>query len=150
MPFITLLNQLMSTDNELDLVCVLELVYYFVAEEPTSPSWVLFPWLDVLFRVRPHQIANGSRRGNLYIPLECSDGVDSSAFGGKSSMDAKDLTFNDGSQGQVVESIVEIVPDIVIAVLFGYFIIKAIDVGDVTRLVIASQQNNCLRIFEFV
>ena len=65
-------------------------------------------------------------------------------------MHAEDLTLDDGCQRQVIEGIIEIVPDIVIAVLFGCLLIKAVDIGDVAGLVVTTQQHDVLRVFYLV
>lgn len=62
-------------------------------------------------------------------------------------MNTEYLSFDDGSEGEVVKGIIEIIPDVVVAVLFCDFVIKSIDVGNVTGLVVAPQQHHCLGIF---
>lgn len=46
-------------------------------------------------------------------------------------MDAEDLSLYDSSKRKVVESVSEIVPNIVIAIFFSNFIVEAIDCRDV-------------------
>ena len=65
-------------------------------------------------------------------------------------MNAKDLSLNDSCKRKVVKSISEIVPYIMVAILFGNFVVEAVNCGDVSRLVISSQQYYCLRIFELI
>lgn len=61
-------------------------------------------------------------------------------------MNAKDLTLNDCCQRKIVESVVEVVPNIMVAVFFCDLVIKSINIGNVTRLVIAPQQDHSLRV----
>ena len=65
-------------------------------------------------------------------------------------MNTKYLSLNDSRKRKIVKCISEVVPDIMIAILFCYLIIKAIYSGDVSWLMIAPQQYYCLRIFELV
>lgn len=65
-------------------------------------------------------------------------------------MDAEDLSFDDGCEGEVVEGVIEVVPDVVVAVLAGDFIVESVDVGDVSRLVVAPQQHHHLRVLQLV
>lgn len=65
-------------------------------------------------------------------------------------MDTKDLPLNDCSQGEVIKGIVEIMPNIVIAIFFCDFVIEAVDIGDVTGLMVTSHKNYSLRIFKLV
>ena len=57
-------------------------------------------------------------------------------------MEAEDLIVNEGGQGQVVKQIGEIFPDVCIAVLAQAFVIEAIDLGDLSRLVIATKNGD--------
>ena len=61
-------------------------------------------------------------------------------------MNAEDLTLNDSCERQVVESVIEVVPDIMVTILFCNLVIKSINIGNVTRLVIAPQQDHSLRV----
>lgn len=54
-------------------------------------------------------------------------------------MHAEDLSLDDGSEWQIVEGFIEIIPDVMIAVFLGDFIIEAIDIGYITWLVIAAE-----------
>jgi hypothetical protein len=46
-------------------------------------------------------------------------------------MDTEDLSLDDSSKRKVIESISEIVPNIVIAIFFSNLIVEAIDCRDV-------------------
>lgn len=47
-------------------------------------------------------------------------------------MQTKDLVLNESSQWKVVEQICEVFPDIGIAIFSEAFVIKTIDLGDLT------------------
>lgn len=47
-------------------------------------------------------------------------------------MYAKDLSLDDGCEGKVVKGVIEVVPNVVIAILLGDFIVETVDIGDVT------------------
>lgn len=53
-------------------------------------------------------------------------------------MDTEDLTLYDGCKGEIIKSIIEVIPDVMIAIFFCYLIIKAIYVRDISRLVVSS------------
>ena len=65
-------------------------------------------------------------------------------------MYTENLSFYDCCEGKVVKGISEIGPDIMISIFFGDLIIESIDSGDISWLMISSQQYNNLGIFEFV
>jgi hypothetical protein len=62
-------------------------------------------------------------------------------------MDAKDLPLDDCSQRKVIKRIVEIMPNIVIAILFCYFVVEAVYIGNVTGFMVTPHENYSLRIF---
>jgi hypothetical protein len=53
-------------------------------------------------------------------------------------VDAEYFSLYDGGKWQIVKGVIEILPNVMIAILFGYFIVESIDVGDVAGLVISS------------
>mgnify|MGYP006888316163 CR=1 FL=1 len=147
MPFVALLNKLMSSYDQSYIVCMWELIYNFLAKQPASSSRVLLPEIDVLLRIRPHQITYRPRWGNLNISFKSSNSVNCSSFGRKSAVYAKYLSFYDSGEWEVIKGVIKVMPDVVISIFFGYFVIKSIYIGYVTALMVAPQQYHSLRIF---
>lgn len=54
-------------------------------------------------------------------------------------MHAEDLPLNDGGEWQIIEGFIEIIPDVMIAVFLGDFIIEAVDISYIAWLVIAAE-----------
>lgn len=48
--------------------------------------------------------------GYFHFPVDSSHLVNRFDFGGKTSMNAEDFVFNEGSEGQVIKSLIEIFP----------------------------------------
>lgn len=65
-------------------------------------------------------------------------------------MYAEDLALDDSCEREIVEGIIEIIPDIMVAVFLGDFVVEAVGEGDVARLVVAAQQNDHLGVLDFV
>ena len=61
-------------------------------------------------------------------------------------MQAEDGVLYDSRQWQIVKKLRETLPDIGIAVLPEALVIKAIDLGDLSRLMVSSQDCDALRI----
>lgn len=59
-------------------------------------------------------------------------------------MSSKDLSLNNGRQGQVVEELRQHFPDVVIFILSHALIIKAIVLGDASGFVVASEDGESL------
>ena len=86
----------MWSDYGFDVIGSLKLLHNFTSEEPACPSWVLFPCLDLVFRVGPHEVANRAWGGELGVAVEGSDGVDGGAFGGEAAMDTENISLYNG------------------------------------------------------
>ncbi len=65
------------------------------------------------------------------------------------SMDAEDLVIDDHAQGQEIEHVSEVMPDISIAVLPGAFGIEAIRLGYAARLMVAADQMYSVGVSKF-
>lgn len=65
-------------------------------------------------------------------------------------MDAEYLSFDDCSERKVVESVSKVVPNVVVAVLFGHLVVEAVDGRNVPGLVVASQQYHQFGVLQFV
>lgn len=66
------------------------------------------------------------------------------------SMHTKDASLNDGRYWQVVKNLSKVIPHIMIAIFFIDLVIKPVIQADCPWLVISSQKNNFIRIFEFI
>ena len=64
----------------------------------------------------------------------------------KTTVEAEYLIVYQGSEGQVIEQVGKIFPDIGVPVFAKAFIIKAVDLGNLTGLVIAAEDSDSLRI----
>ena len=57
-------------------------------------------------------------------------------------MEAEDLVVDEGGEGKVVEEISEILPHVCVAVFSQTLIVEAVNLGDLARLVVASQDGD--------
>ena len=64
-------------------------------------------------------------------------------------MQAKDLVLDEGGEGQVVEEIGEVFPDVCVAVFTEAFVIEAVDLGDLAGLVVATEDGYSLGVANF-
>jgi hypothetical protein len=64
-------------------------------------------------------------------------------------MDTEDLSFNDSTNTKVVKYFGAVLPRICIAVFSDGFIIESIDSGDLSGLVVTSQEGDVSGILEF-
>lgn len=59
-------------------------------------------------------------------------------------MKTEDLVVDQGGQGEVVEKVGEVLPDIGIAVFAQAFVVEPVHLGNLTRLVVAAENGNPL------
>lgn len=72
--------------------------------------------------------------------------VESVDAGAQAAVQAEDLAVDQGSQGQVVEQVREILPDVGVAVLPETLVVESVDLGDLAGLVVAAQYRDALAI----
>ena len=59
-------------------------------------------------------------------------------------MKTEDLVVDKGREGQVVEEVGEVLPDVGIAVLPQALVVEAVDLGNLARLVVATKNGDAL------
>ena len=64
-------------------------------------------------------------------------------------MEAEDLVVDEGGKRKVVEEIGEVFPYVGVAVLPETLVVEAVDLCDLTRLVVATENCDALRISDF-
>lgn len=141
-------HQLMSSSNHLQIICVVELLSNVLPEGVASAPRV-HPPSRTIIGVRPEEVAHWAFVGDFLEPFEGPDVVQGLDAGGESAMEAKELIFDDGCEGKVVKEFSEAFPDIGVAVLAAAFIVKAIDLGDLSGLVISPQDGDSVFVPHF-
>jgi hypothetical protein len=81
--------------------------------------------------------------------VESSNVVESIDAWGQTSMEAENLIVDESGKREVVEEICEVFPHVCVAIFPETFIVEAIDLGDLTRFVIATEDCDALRISDF-
>ena len=84
--------------------------------------------------------------GDLLLPVNGPDLVQSLDTGTQTSVDTEYLAVNDGGQGQVVKYLRAVSPDRDTAVFAETFVVETVDLGDLSGLVVASNQVDSIRI----
>lgn len=96
--------------------------------------------------VRPQQIAHGAFVRDFLDSVESPDVVEGINAGGETAVEAKDLVVDEGREGEVVEKVGEVLPDIGVAVFAEALVVEAVDLGDLARLVVAAEDGDALRV----
>ena len=134
---IAVLNHLMCSANQIDVIFLQELLNDGFAKCIANASIILSPAALGLFRIRPKQVAQKavlryfSRSCNL-LQLCYSD-----EFRGESTMHAKDLVIDEGCNWHAVEHVLELLPD-ADTVSSLALIVEAVDSVDLSALVVTA------------
>mmetsp|Transcript_36448 Transcript_36448/g.35301 ORF Transcript_36448/g.35301 Transcript_36448/m.35301 type:complete len:236 (+) Transcript_36448:293-1000(+) len=99
--------------------------------------------------VAPHQIGKGPFMGDLLEPLDLLDVLYVLEGGGEAGMDAEDGVVDDGGDGEEVEQVREVLPHRRRPILPLAFRVEAVDLGDLSGFVVASEQSDPLGVAEF-
>lgn len=86
---------------------------------------------------------------NFLFTVNCLYLVEGFDTGRKTSVHAKGLLVDEGRQREIVENFGAVPPHIHTAVLAEAFVVEAIDLGDLARLVVAADKRNAVRIAHF-
>ena len=68
--------------------------------------------------------------------------VKSGKVGRETAMSAKDLSFDNSGEGEVIEEISKHFPDVVVFILADAFVVESVGLSDGARLVVAPQDGN--------
>lgn len=99
--------------------------------------------------VRPQEVAHGTFVRNFLDSVKGSDIVECVDARGETSVEAEDLVVDESGERKVVEKIGEVFPHVRISVLSEAFIVEAVHLGDLTRLVVATKDGNPLWVSDF-
>jgi hypothetical protein len=86
---------------------------------------------------------------NFLYAIKCSNVIEGINTWGETSVEAEYLVVDEGSEGEEVEKVGEIFPHVCIAIFAKALVVKAIDLSDLARFVVASKDRNALRISDF-
>lgn len=80
--------------------------------------------------------------GDLHSSVNESHLIDGLDFWGKSSVDTENFSFNNSSNSEIVENFCAVFPWVGITILSNGLIVETIDGGDLSSLVISSQESD--------
>lgn len=133
----------MRSCDELESIDVVEFGCHFVAKKPAGASWTDSPSLD-FFGVRPNEIAEGTFVWNLLSASHNADLINGANLRTQTAMNAKYLAVDDSCQNQEVENVTAGFPHRGIPIFRLALFIKAVNLSDLSGLVIASNQNDAV------
>ena len=138
----------MRSGNQFQVVRMVELLADVLAEGVAGTSGWDTPSTSVV-RVRPEEVADWAFMWHLHDSVELLDLVKGVDAWGKSSVETKDVSFDDSGEGQVIEEGSEVLPDIGISVLSKALVVESIHLGDLFWFVVASENSDSVWVSDF-
>ena len=65
---------------------------------------------------------------------------------GQTTVQTEDLIIDQGSQREVIEQVCEVLPNVRVSVLSETLVVEAVDLGDLARLVVSTEDGDALRV----
>lgn len=142
---VALVDKLVSSSDELKPVHVVKLGCNLVAKEPAGAARADSPSLDV-FGVGPNKIAESAFMGDLLRTGNNADLVDGADLRTKTTMDAEKFSIDDGSEDKEVEDMAARLPHGSVAILLLTLLVESVHLGDLTGLMVATNENDSVRV----
>lgn len=143
--FIAFIDELMSTSNKLKAVDVIEFCSDLIAKQPPSTSWGYSPSSNV-FRITPDQITEGTFVRNFLSSSNDAYLVEGTDFRTQTTMDAEHFAVNDCTENQEIKDLATSFPDRRITIFLLAFFVKPVDLCDLARFVVASDEGHAIRV----
>lgn len=131
----------MRAGNQRQTVVVVESLRDILAERIPGATGGNTPAAAVI-RVRPKEIAHGALMRHFLNPIESFDVIEGIDTRRKTAVQTEDLVVDESGEGEIIEEIGKVLPDISITVLAKALVVEAVDLGDLARLVVASEDGN--------
>jgi hypothetical protein len=144
-PVVSLHYELMGSCYQGETVVVVERFGDVLPKGVASTTRRDSPSAPVIW-VRPEQVAHWSLVGYFLNTVEGADVVQRVNARREPTVQTKDLVVDQGGEGKVVEEVGEVFPDISVAIFSKALVVEAVYLCNLTRLVIAAQDGDALRI----
>lgn len=135
----------MGSRNERESVVVVERLRNILAESVTCTTRGYSPAASVV-GVRPQQVAHWALVWHFLDAVKRSDVIKRVDAWGQTAVQTEDLVVDEGGQGEVVEEVCEVLPDVCVSVLSETLVVEAVDLGDLARLVVSTEDSDALRV----
>lgn len=94
--------------------------------------------------IGPQEVAHGTFMRNFLNSIKGSNIVECVDAWGETSVEAEDLVVDESGERKIIEKIRKVLPHVCVAVLSEAFIVEAVHLGDLTRLVVATKDGDPL------
>mmetsp|Transcript_2978 Transcript_2978/g.5622 ORF Transcript_2978/g.5622 Transcript_2978/m.5622 type:complete len:332 (+) Transcript_2978:1011-2006(+) len=138
----------MRPGNEIQIVPLIEHGDDIPPEQIAGSAGGKPPSVDFL-GIRPHEIAHGPVVGHFLLAIDdpyLIQGVDA---GAEPPVHCEYLVLDDGREGEVIEYLGAVPPDVDAAVFAEALVVKSVDLGDLAGFVIAPDERDAVGVADF-
>ena len=147
-PIVAVHHELVGSGHETEAVAVIELTGNVLTKGKARAAGRNAP-AGPIVRVTPQQIAHGALVRDLLDAIELPDVIQRVDGRGEAAVETKDAVLDECRERKVVKEVREELPDVGRAILSDALVVKSVDLGDLSALVVASQNVNPVRISDF-
>lgn len=140
-PIVSFHDQLVCSGNQCEAIVMIECFRNILTKGIPGTSWTDAPSTSII-RITPEEITHRTLMGNFLDSVKRSDVVECVDAGRQPTVQAEDLVVNEGGKGEVVEEVGKVFPDIGVAVFSQAFIVKPINLGDLTAFVVTAEDGD--------
>lgn len=144
---VAFIDQLVGSCNSLQAIDMVELGGNLIAEQPASAAGTHSPCIDVL-GVAPHQVTESTLVRNLLGSGDDPDLIDSPDLGAQATVHTQDGPVHNGGKDKKVEYLAACLPNRGVAIFCLTFLVEPVDLGNLTRLVVPSDEYDSIGIPE--
>src|SRR5271163_1536995 len=130
-PIISFHDQLVSSSDQRQPVVVIKRLGDILAKSVSSSSRTNAPAAPVV-RVAPQQVAHWAFMWYLLDAIKTANVVEGVDAGREATMEAEDLVVDKSGEGEIIEEVCEIFPNICVAIFSQAFVVEAIHLGDLS------------------
>jgi len=130
-PIISFHDQLVSSSDQRQPVVVIKRLGDILAKSVSSSSRTNAPAAPIV-RVAPQQVAHWAFMWYLLDAIKTANVVEGVDAGREATMEAEDLVVDKSGEGEIIEEVCEIFPNICVAIFSQAFVVEAIHLGDLS------------------
>lgn len=139
----------MGAANQINVMFLIKLAYDIFAKGEGDAAIIVSVGLDAALRVRPEQVAQEPRVGNVGGPHDVFDLVEVFQLGAEASMHAENLLVNKSGHRKAIEDVTEHAPESD-GIPTLALIVEAVDSINLCAFMIASKKEEVLGILDLI
>jgi hypothetical protein len=146
---IAVLNYLMRTANQVNIVLLIESRYDFLTESKGDTTVVFTPPLNILIGIGPEEVAQEASVRDVSRSHNSLDLLERAKLRAQTTVHAENFFINNSSNGKAIEAVSEGLPQLDVISAFA-LVVETINSVDGGALVVSSEQEEIFGILDLV